>query len=499
MSRGELNISRWLEAHSDRTAGVTTLPRNAELVDVAGDGDYRLVITDLNLQNDNRSRLKVYKGSLTSDIILPDVPNSLITFYPNQLEPRIPAVAVACGSDLFIYKNNKPFYKFRVPSTPILPLEAEFWKKCHEDEQTNSDIGKAVEELKALPFDLLSSRQTHAAKKATPFIMKSIGLFDVEYRIVVACREGHICILRRGWLEGKSIIQMIHNIIDIVIIPGDNFIVVATADKMLNCYTKRGQNLWSTKMTSSATCLCLVPLHHLGINLVAVGLRGGAIHLYQGRYPVDYTTVPDTPSVITFGQLGQEENVMVVITLAGTMTFKILKRTADFNLSVKENVPILQSTPLPLPKRSKLFLEQSLREKQTALGRNGENKEYYLELKHLKYTGSFILDMHQKFQQDLIRLRLTSARELVSNVTKQSSIGNDEEQIKLTARVPLMPPSFPYKMSIQVEEILSETSEEQQSATNLSCGSIIRVYIIKGNHTQPILAATVNMPSVENI
>lgn len=54
---------------------------------------------------------------------------------------------------------------------------------------------------------------------------------------------------------------------------------------------------------------------------------------------------------------------------AGTVLFRILKRTADFNLNTENNVPQIQNKPLPLPKRSKLFLEQSMRERQNALGK----------------------------------------------------------------------------------------------------------------------------------
>ncbi|KAJ8939077.1 hypothetical protein NQ318_008680 [Aromia moschata] len=77
-------------------------------------------------------------------------------------------------------------------------------------------------------------------KEATPFIMTSVGIFDVEYRIIIGCREKLICVLRRGWLEGKVIVQLINNIIDIIVVPGDNFIMVATENQMLTCYTKRG-------------------------------------------------------------------------------------------------------------------------------------------------------------------------------------------------------------------------------------------------------------------
>jgi Bardet-Biedl syndrome 1 protein len=49
--------------------------------------------------------------------------------------------------------------------------------------------------------------------------------------------------------------------------------------------------------------------------LIAVGLKGGSVHLYHGRQVVDYTNSPDTPSALVFGQMGQEEHVMVIITM----------------------------------------------------------------------------------------------------------------------------------------------------------------------------------------
>lgn len=48
-----------------------------------------------------------------------------------------------------------------------------------------------------------------------------------------------IALLRRGWLEGKIIIQTVLPVVDMIVMPGDNFICAATTDKMLHCYTKR--------------------------------------------------------------------------------------------------------------------------------------------------------------------------------------------------------------------------------------------------------------------
>lgn len=80
-----------MDAHSDRSAGLTTLPKNAVLSDVAGDGDYRLVLIDLKLENNVRSRLKVYKGTvLSSDQTLPDIPCGIISFYTENGEFNVP-------------------------------------------------------------------------------------------------------------------------------------------------------------------------------------------------------------------------------------------------------------------------------------------------------------------------------------------------------------------------------------------------------------------------
>lgn len=72
-----------------------------------------------------------------------------------------------------------------------------------------------------------------------PSIMACTGMFDVEFRCVVACRDGTVCLLRRDWLEGKVLLQASSTIVDMVLLPSDNFITLATCDRQLACYTKR--------------------------------------------------------------------------------------------------------------------------------------------------------------------------------------------------------------------------------------------------------------------
>ncbi|XP_045475110.1 Bardet-Biedl syndrome 1 protein homolog [Harmonia axyridis] len=590
MSRSELKISRWLDAHLDRSAGLNTLPKNAILSNVAGDGENRLVITDLKLKKDSKCRLKVYKGTMvTTDTVLPDVPSSIISFYHDRLNPRTPVVGIGCVNELLMFKNNKPFFKYSLPGLPVLPSEYDTWKSI--DKNADIDVNGIVERLKAIPFHQLSSRsqvllnlppdkrEEHILSyvnnepmkinlitcmttlkkssqdplsiacpviatetgivyildpqnfsmlmqanvcntKNTPFIVTAAGLYDVDYKIFIATRENQVCLLKRGWLEGKSIIQINRSIMDMIFVPGDNVIVLATTDKFLHTFTRKGQKLWSIEMTSSITCLCLVPLKYLNAYLVAVGQKSGLIQLYQGRRLVDFITVSDSPSCMTFGQMGQEDHVMVIITFDGAVIFKILKRTADFNLSHQDtSMPILsQNKSLPLPKRSKLFLEQSMREREDPIA------------------------MHRNFQQDLIRLRLTAAREMAQNLNYQIGSGNERKQIKLSAQVlglgpkftvllslenmstelaiiettvvfhvkpdkyqlssytfkiPLIPPNLAYKLKTTVSEASMENTEDSNVLLSDPKQRILRVFVMKKNESFPVIAATINMPPTD--
>ncbi|KAK9881636.1 hypothetical protein WA026_017158 [Henosepilachna vigintioctopunctata] len=355
----------------------------------------------------------------------------------------------------------------------------------------------------------------------SPFIITATGLYDVDYKIFVALRNNQVCLLKRGWLEGKMILQTGSTLIDMVYVPGDNVIVLATMDKMIHSYTKKGQKLWSLEMNLPISCLCLVTLKHLNAYLIAVGLKGGLIQLYQGRRLVDFISVPDTASCITFGQMGQEEHVMVIITFGGAIIFKILKRTADFNLSHQDNnMPILNlNKSLPLPKRSKLFLEQSMRERENPVA------------------------MHRNFQQDLIRLRLLAAREMAQTLSCQIGCGNEKKQIKLSAqvmglgprftvilnlenmnpnspitsttvvfhgkpdvfrlstyifKVPLVPPFLSYKMKTYVSEVLPEDILDPAKLISVDPKQrILRVFVMKKDEIIPVLAATINMPPTD--
>ena len=78
---------------------------------------------------------------------------------------------------------------------------------------------------------------------------------------------------------------------------------------------------------------------------------------------------------------------IISVTIGGTLNMKILKRTAHFDSLENASAPLSsQNIKLNIPKKTKLFVDQTLRERENCTL------------------------MHRVFQHDLYQLRLNTAR-----------------------------------------------------------------------------------------
>ena len=77
----------------------------------------------------------------------------------DQTEPRVPAVAVASGTQIYIYKNMKPYFKFQLPSLEVHPVEKELWAAAAEAD-ANLDLASLVDGLQNLRGDIGDSKLT---------------------------------------------------------------------------------------------------------------------------------------------------------------------------------------------------------------------------------------------------------------------------------------------------------------------------------------------------
>jgi len=129
---------RWIEALRNPLAGVAGIrPHCLATCDMHGDGTSELVAAcpDAKLRVlDGRS------GTVTKTLKLLGEPSCLTTFYPDTRAARVPAIAVACGASVFVYRNLRPFFKFALPALPVNEEEASLWTGALEGDVSPEDL-----------------------------------------------------------------------------------------------------------------------------------------------------------------------------------------------------------------------------------------------------------------------------------------------------------------------------------------------------------------------
>lgn len=72
-----------------------------------------------------------------------------------------------------------------------------------------------------------------------------------------------------------------------------------------------------------------------------------------------------------FGRFGREDGSLLLVTQGGALIIKILKRSAL--LEIKEpspGPPKTQMAKLNVPKKTKVFVDQTIRERESAIGKH---------------------------------------------------------------------------------------------------------------------------------
>ena len=70
-----------------------------------------------------------------------------------------------------------------------------------------------------------------------------------------------------------------------------------------------------------------------------------------------------------FGQFGREDGVLLMATQGGALCIKILKRSVNFEVKdLTPGPPASQLEKLNIPKRTKIYVDQMVREKTNGMG-----------------------------------------------------------------------------------------------------------------------------------
>jgi len=132
--------------------------------------------------------------------------------------------------------------------------------------------------------------------------------------------------------------------------------------------------------------------------------------------------------------MGQEERTLTMITVGGGLCMQILKRTADFNVNNSiSNSSSYNTSKFSIPKKTRLFVDQTIRER-------AEAKK-----------------IHNTFQQGFLRLRLKTARQASEHLTENQISGPNP--ITLEANVLGLGPN--YMIRILVTNICDNSSHTE--------------------------------------
>ncbi|KAM6995825.1 BBSome complex member BBS1 [Passerculus sandwichensis] len=99
-------------------------------------------------------RLAVVRGAGSiSSLALPEAPAGLGAFGPtlggsSGGSGGGPAVVVAAGPALFVYRNLRPFFKFALPARAPEPLERELWLQAEQDQIDPLMLKEMLEDLR---------------------------------------------------------------------------------------------------------------------------------------------------------------------------------------------------------------------------------------------------------------------------------------------------------------------------------------------------------------
>ncbi|GFR47660.1 hypothetical protein Agub_g9403 [Astrephomene gubernaculifera] len=289
--------SIWLEAFNDPVAGITACTPCVHTCNLFGDGDNRLVIAEED------RKLKVWKGTQkASEFLLLDTPVAICSYISENTAPRLPALAVAAGSNIFIYRNLRPCHRFQLPPENVNTEEQDVWQKVMDGEIV---IGEAVAQLTRLQDagEVLHTRSLQLMKigdmdakmafvkhwQGQPLVRTTvITCMDVVKQaidepdavscLVVGTESGRILILNAAgdaivkniWVGSTPAMIAVQGELDV-----EYRITVAGRDGKL--YHIRNGELTQTIIQLEAQPVGLVPL----LKHVAVGCMNDVIHAYQ--------------------------------------------------------------------------------------------------------------------------------------------------------------------------------------------------------------------------
>lgn len=481
----------WLNAWRDHLAGIKAYSSCLEFSDVNGDGDYKLIIADsskrlkvfsgtsLATENalmtvpsavasfymDYRDQVRrpnvavasgpfifVYKNLrpfykftlplVTLDKVETETWNSL---KDDKVDIQAAYTALEDAKDRGVYLSTRSI-DFLACDT--LQGKTQFVESCKAQVlqqqtviTTMAVLTKDKDEVGALGCMVVGTEDQHIlildsncaaiVKKiklpSVAVFLMCAGLFDVEYRIIIACRNGVVYCIKNGTLQTTTIEPEAQTV---ALARYENLIAIATMNNALHYYHVKGKKQSSIFMPCAITNMCsMFNESTRQCKGVIVALSNGEVRVYAGKSLLNTMQVYDQVTALKYGRYGREDATLVIVLKSGAMLFKMLPRTVSIepNAGKSYGAPPEQDQPLNVPKRTNVYVAQTEREKQ------------------------FGVDMHRVFQHDLCKLRLATAKAYVNMLSdgKGTTSHTTDASLRLTAQVQGLGPIFKLTLNVQ--------------------------------------------------
>ncbi|EGD72418.1 hypothetical protein PTSG_00438 [Salpingoeca rosetta] len=482
----------WQKVVDDPIADMDCTSSCITFADVNNQGENKVIVANMQFA-EGKSKLQVLNcGELQQSIHLFGFPCGTISFRTSD-EASAPAIAVASGNALYVFKNLKPFYKFILPDLPLDEQELETWVGVRRAERVDADVlqnalltlrGNGVKlsprSLKFLSLppemreDFVNMVKTQPA--TTPAVITTVGTLaklggddtgvacpvlgtedgqvfvlnptnfaavvrvslpgpvacmtasgalDTDYRIHACTRDGTVCHIKGGKLADHSFSLPAPAVgIDRI----GKSLLISCADSCLYCFSTKGRRLWQVKMPAPITAHSPMVYRPKMLRLTLIGLENGEIRLYSDKEMLSTLKVDSGVAALRFGRLWRDSYVLVTVTQEGHYIVHRLKRATEFHqLKGVKGPPPEQHIRIKVPTKTKLYVDQTQREKDNAVS------------------------MHQAFRRDHYVLQVLVARKYVKAMTSALAPTSALEDVKFQvgAAVQGIGPTFRLLVTVQ--------------------------------------------------
>ncbi|CEF60311.1 Bardet-Biedl syndrome 1 ortholog [Strongyloides ratti] len=330
----------------------------------------------------------------------------------------------------------------------------------------------------------------------TPARIQCDGGYDIDCKLFILTRDNEVyCLKKVGAIFSCKLMINLKKTCS-WFIKDKNKLAFSTIDDIIHIYSLKGKYLYEIK--PEAPIINIEPFYYQskqywGI-LVAVK---GEVRLYIENVVVDRMKIDSDISWIKYGKMGRENGVLTIVTRNGGLMVKIFRRTATLDEigGIK-----LQSTPIQkivIPKKTKAFVNQSLRERENPIQmhkiyqRDLFMLKHYITKSYAELQGSHLgSETYTKESNNVemnvevngfgpefrLIINITSTKKTIIKNLAIIILGNNEEYAIQNCIIPIcsLVPNFTHSYTTLIKSIYQNTGS----------GSDIKILLVDANKNE---------------